>query len=87
MMPEPGFQKPMPKLDPADDRKSYTSLFVRTACSRSATPPNWPCLEWQSAVNSAFNATQGVYHTACPDFATPPCCPLLAKQSAMSFFQ
>ena len=44
MMPEPGFQKPIPKLDPADDRKSYTSLFVRTACSRSATPPNWPCL-------------------------------------------
>lgn len=39
MMPEPGFQKPMPYLAPADDRKSYTSLFVVIACCRSATPP------------------------------------------------
>lgn len=28
MMPEPGFQKPMPYLEPAEDRKSYTSLFT-----------------------------------------------------------
>ena len=40
MMPEPGFQKPMPYLAPADDRKSYTSLLVVIACCRSATPPN-----------------------------------------------
>ncbi len=39
MMPEPGFQKPMPYLAPADDRKSYTSLFCLMAYSRSATPP------------------------------------------------
>ena len=45
MMPEPGFQKPMPYLAPADDRKSYTSLFVVMACSRSATPPNLPFLQ------------------------------------------
>jgi len=43
-MPDPGFQKPMPKLEPAVDRKSYTSLFVFTACSRSASPPNLPFL-------------------------------------------
>ena len=40
MMPEPGFQKPMPYLAPADDRKSYTSLFCLMAYARSATPPN-----------------------------------------------
>ena len=28
MMPEPGFQKPMPYLAPAEARKSYTSLLV-----------------------------------------------------------
>ena len=40
MMPEPGFQKPMPYLAPADDRKSYTSLFCLMAYARSAAPPN-----------------------------------------------
>lgn len=44
MMPEPGFQKPMPYLAPAEARKSYTSLLVWMAAARSATPPNLPSL-------------------------------------------
>lgn len=44
MMPEPGFQNPMPYLAPAEARKSYTSLFCFTACFKSATPPNLPSL-------------------------------------------
>ena len=40
MIPDPGFQKPMPYFAPAEDRKSYTSLFVLMACARSAGPPN-----------------------------------------------
>lgn len=57
MIPDPGFQKPMPYLAPAEDRKSYTSLFVLMACARSAGPPKELSLE-NIRQSTSFNATK-----------------------------
>ena len=45
-MPEPGFQKPRPYLAVAVDKKSYTSLLMDMARSRSLTPPIWASMRW-----------------------------------------
>ena len=46
MMPEPGRQKPMPNLAPAEARKSYTSLFCADAAARSLTEPCSAAMRW-----------------------------------------
>ena len=46
MMPEPGFQKPMPYLAETVRRKSYTSLFDCSAARRSERASMWAWMRW-----------------------------------------
>ena len=46
MMPEPGFQNPMPYLADTDSKKSYTSALVSMAASRSTWPSVRAWMRW-----------------------------------------
>ena len=46
MMPEPGFQKPMPYFAETVRRNSYTSEFTSTACLRSMSAPTRAWMRW-----------------------------------------
>ena len=46
MMPEPGFQKPMPYFADTVRRKSYTSEFTSSAFAMSAAAPTRAWMRW-----------------------------------------
>src|SRR6476620_1479543 len=46
MMPEPGFQKPMPYLALTDRKNSYTSEFTSSALRMSASAPTRAWIRW-----------------------------------------
>ena len=46
MIPEPGFQKPMPYLADTVRRNSYTSLFTSSANLRSMSAPALAWMRW-----------------------------------------